>query len=497
MADNKTNLVDLTLLNTAYKINKKRIDLLSEQVKTKNLEVGTATTNGTLTVYSGDFRTDTLEVNGKMTINGGGVTLPSGTALTLSKGGSVTKSATFDSLTGSVKFGNAVDANGNVTGSAQIVVPTGESLSLSGSANTNGNTTIEGTISASTPNALTVSGSLDANGTKTTDATTITGTIKSADITVSGSAVLEGSKLQTTTITNGTINLKSGDTSNELTVTGTSTGTISGGTLSSNTIKNGTIDLNTKTLQLSEGSTSKISNGIIYASITNSGTTGSIDLNGNNLKVSNDSTITLITEGNNTTIEGVAAIKAKSMELTNTANNSSSLIINNTFGGENTTDNTKVALYCTGGITGAKVYNAVWNDLADAIEVPLDTKLEYGYCYKYKEGKVYKTDSYADSNVMGIHSDTAGMILGLKNKGVLCINLAVAGMVLAYVDKEYECGTALVATKDGKLTKANKRTRLFHPERIVATFYKTENSDFWGSSTKKVAVNGRSWVKIK
>ena len=188
------------------------------------------------------------------------------------------------------------------------------------------------------------------------------------------------------------------------------------------------------------------------------------------------------------------------MELTNTANNSSSLIINNTFGGNITDPNadlSKVALYCTGGIKGAKVFNAVWNDLADAIEVPFDTELEYGYCYKYKEGKVYKTDSYADANVMGIHSDTAGMVLGTKDKGTVCINLAVAGVVLAYVDKEYECGTALVATKEGKLTKANRRTRLFHPERIVATFYKTEIQDFWGSSTHKVAVNGRSWVKVR
>ena len=496
MADNKTNLVDLTLLNTAYKINKKRIDNLSEKITTKSLNVGTATTNGTLIVNSGDFSATSLEVKGGMTINGGGAVLPSDKALTLNGGGSVEKLANFDSLTGSVKFGNAVDADGNVTGSAQIVVPTGESLSLSGSANTNGNTTIEGTISASTTsipvvsgtlsatntkttNATTiegtisasttsipvVSGTLSATSTKTTDATTITGTIKSADITVSGSAVLEGSKLQTTTIKNGTINLKSGDTSNELTVTGTSTGTISSGTLSSNIIKNGTIDLSS-----------------------------------NNLTVTSASTITAITEGDKTTIEGVAAIKAKSMELTNTANNSSSLIINNTFGGNITDPNadlSKVALYCTGGIKGAKVFNAVWNDLADAIEVPFDTELEYGYCYKYKEGKVYKTDSYADANVMGIHSDTAGMVLGTKDKGTVCINLAVAGVVLAYVDKEYECGTALVATKEGKLTKANRRTRLFHPERIVATFYKTEIQDFWGSSTHKVAVNGRSWVKVR
>ena len=143
------------------------------------------------------------------------------------------------------------------------------------------------------------------------------------------------------------------------------------------------------------------------------------------------------------------------------------------------------------------MYNAVWNDLADSIEVPSDTELEYGYCYKYKDEKVYKTDEYADPNVLGIHSDTAGMVLGIKPSHIKCINLAVAGVVLAYVDKEYECGTALVATKGGMLTKANRATLLLHPERIVATYYKKEKEDLWGPKSNRINVNGRSWVKIK
>ncbi len=512
MADNKTNLVDLTLLNTAYKINKKRIDNLSEKITTKSLNVGTATTNGTLNVYSGDFSATSLEVKGGMTINGGGVTLPSGTALTLSKGGSVTKSATFDSLTGSVKFGNAI-SNGNVTGSAQIVVPTGKSLSLSGSAVTNGNTTIEGTITAS--NKPSVSGSLSATNTKVIGDTTIEGIITASNKpSVSGSLSATSTNVTSNTTIEGTITA-----SNKPSVSGSLSATLANVT-SATTIEGivkasednapvvtGTINAtNTKTTDATT-ITGTIESASIKASgtATLSGSTiqsatiknGTIDLNSNNLSVTSASTITTITEGDTTTITGVGAIKAKSMTLEDTANSTVSLHIKNTYGSNNITDNKNVALYCTGGITGAKVYNAVWNDLADAIEVPFDTELEYGYCYKYKEGKVYKTDSYADANVMGIHSDTAGMVLGTKDKGTVCINLAVAGVVLAYVDKEYECGTALVATKEGKLTKANRRTRLFHPERIVATFYKKEIQDFWGSATHKVAVNGRSWVKVK
>ena len=384
------NLVDLKLLNTAYGINKKRIDNLKTKIKTEELIVGDTTPNGTLTVNSGAFTTNTLEVNGGMVVNGGGVALPEGKALSLNDGGSVTGTTTLDTLTGAVKFGNAV-SNGNVTGSAQIVVPSGKSLSLSGSAITNENTTIEGTIT-------------------------------SANITASGSAVLEGS------------------------------------TIKSATIQNGTIDLNSKTLT-----------------------------------VTSNSTITNTTSGSTITLTGVGAIDATSMTLTTSSG--ASLNISNTLGNTNPTSGT--ALACTGGISAAKVYNAVWNDLADSIEVPSDTELEYGYCYKYKDEKVYKTDKYADPNVLGIHSDTAGMVLGIKPSHIKCINLAVAGVVLAYVDKEYECGTALVSTKEGKLTKANRATRLLHPERIVATYYKKEKEDLWGPKSNRIKVNGRSWVKIK
>lgn len=220
----------------------------------------------------------------------------------------------------------------------------------------------------------------------------------------------------------------------------------------------------------------------------------SMEINTKTLKVTSDPIITNTVNGTTIELQGVGAINAKSMTL-NAPSSGASLNISNTLGDTNPTSGT--ALACTGGISAAKVYNSVWNDLADSIEVPSDTELEYGYCYKYKDEKVYKTDEYADPNVLGIHSDTAGMVLGIKPTHIKCINLAVAGVVLAYVDKEYECGTALVATKEGKLTKANRATRLLHPERIVATYYKKEKEDLWGPKSNRIKVNGRSWVKIK
>ena len=436
-----SNLVDLKLLNTAYGINKKRIDNLSIKIKTETLEVGTTTVTGTAKVTGGTLTTNNLNVTGDMTIDG---SVSTSKALTLSNGGTVNGSTTLDSLTGSIKIGSATDASGNATGVASVVVPSGKAL-------------------------------------------TISGTATASNLSLGGSATIDSSTIKSATLNGGTVNLNS----KTLTVNGASNGTITSSTISSSTIQNGTMNLSDNTLTVNGASNGTITSSTISSSTIQNGT---IDLSNNTLTVTSDSTITNTTSGSTITLTGVGAIDAKSMTL-NAPSSGASLNISNTLGNKNPDSGT--ALACTGGISAAKVYNAVWNDLADSIEVPQDTELEYGYCYKYKNGKVYKTDEYADSNVLGIHSDTAGMVLGIKPSHIKCINLAVAGVVLAYVDNEYECGTPLVATKEGKLTKANKMTRVLHPERIVATYFRKENNDFWGPSSNKIAVNGRSWVKLK
>ena len=472
------NLVDLKLLNTAYGINKKRIDNLSIKIKTKALEVGTTTVTGTAKVTGGSLTTNTLNVTGDMTIDG---SVSTSKALTLSNGGTVNGSTTLDSLTGSIKIGSATDASGNATGVASVVVPSGKTLTLDGTA---------------TASSLTLGGSATIESSTIKNATLDGGTVnlnsKTLTINDASNGKINGSTIDSTsTIKNGTIDLKDGSNSYTFTVNKPSNGKINGSTIdSTSTIQNGTVNLNSKTLTINDASNGKITSGTIESATIQNGT---IDLNSKTLTVSSDSTITNTTSGSTITLEGVGAIDAKSMTLTTSSG--ASLNINNTLGDSNPDSGTAVA--CNGGIRAAKVYNAVWNDLADSIEVPQDTELEYGYCYKYKNGKVYKTDEYADSNVLGIHSDTAGMVLGIKPSHIKCINLAVAGVVLAYVDNEYECGTPLVATKEGKLTKANKMTRVLHPERIVATYFRKENNDFWGPSSNKIAVNGRSWVKVK
>lgn len=136
------------------------------------------------------------------------------------------------------------------------------------------------------------------------------------------------------------------------------------------------------------------------------------------------------------------------------------------------------------------VHNAVWNDLADCIEVPEDTDLEFGYCYSWDGDRVEKT-SRKSKNCIGIHSNTAGLFMG--EKPVKTIQAAVAGFALAYTDKIYPEGTPLTWSDDGKLTKCTTLKCVLHPERVIATFYKEEKQESWHG----VKVNNRHWVKVR
>lgn len=145
-------------------------------------------------------------------------------------------------------------------------------------------------------------------------------------------------------------------------------------------------------------------------------------------------------------------------------------------------------------ITGNAVYNAVWNDICDCITV--DCELTAGYCYSFDGTHYYKSDRYADKGFIGIHSDTAGFYVGHK-EGQNELQVAIGGFVLAYVDKDYKVGTPLTCTKDGILTALKPIDRVIRPHSVVATYWKNETAEEWGSDSKKVKVNGRKWVKIR
>lgn len=177
------------------------------------------------------------------------------------------------------------------------------------------------------------------------------------------------------------------------------------------------------------------------------------------------------------------------------------LTVNGKGDADNTTPDTTSALvvngaiYSTGNIAGHKVFHAVWNDISDAIEVQDDLVPEPGKCYFFDGKEYHLTNQYCQKSIIGIHSDTAGDILGRKGKHNE-LDIAIGGFVLAFVDREYEPGTILTSGNNGYLTEMKREDARTYPERIVGTYWKPETEEFWGTEECQIKVNGRHWIKL-
>lgn len=149
----------------------------------------------------------------------------------------------------------------------------------------------------------------------------------------------------------------------------------------------------------------------------------------------------------------------------------------------------------TGGLSASRVYNAVYNDIADYFEIDNElSEIEYGKCYvRYANGDTNISSEYNQQGIVGIASDTLGFGVGKKDIGNKEIPIAIGGIVLAYVDEIYETGTPLTTSENGYLTQMDRQTVSMYPERLVATFYKEEKQELWND----IEVKGRYWVKIK
>ncbi|MBX3040730.1 MAG: hypothetical protein KF789_08510 [Bdellovibrionaceae bacterium] len=148
----------------------------------------------------------------------------------------------------------------------------------------------------------------------------------------------------------------------------------------------------------------------------------------------------------------------------------------------------------TGAFIASKVWNAVWNDVADFQQ--LDDELVFGKCYYDTASGAKICTAPCQMAVIGIASDTFGSALGNGNHEKQ-VPIAVAGWALAYVDKEYPTGTPLTNDEHGNLTEIHLEDKKNFPERIVAVYKKKEAAEFFGPEGAKIKVNGRHWVKIK
>ena len=90
----------------------------------------------------------------------------------------------------------------------------------------------------------------------------------------------------------------------------------------------------------------------------------------------------------------------------------------------------------------------------------------------------------------------------MGSKSEKCLETAIAGFALAYVDKPYKPGTPLTCTENGYLTEIKKEDIENNPHKIIGTFWKEEWGNWWGFKIPRckehiVEVNGRMWIKIR
>lgn len=141
--------------------------------------------------------------------------------------------------------------------------------------------------------------------------------------------------------------------------------------------------------------------------------------------------------------------------------------------------------------SGGRVWNAVWNDLAEFRTLKPGEKAVPGKAYIVSTEGAVLSKKRAQKACIGICSDTFGFALGGTAEDKTKIAIGISGWVLAYVDKKYSLGTPLTCTKDGILTKMYWYEKILFPERILGIV------DQQPQEYNKIHVNGRYWVKIK
>ena len=127
---------------------------------------------------------------------------------------------------------------------------------------------------------------------------------------------------------------------------------------------------------------------------------------------------------------------------------------NTTASTSTTTGAVKISggLGVAGNIYANKVYGAVWNDFAE-YRTYKDSKPNPGQVVVECGDDTVKLCDHRLSKGAMITSDTAGIVIGQKTKG---IPVAVAGRVLAYTDKprdNFKVGDTVCSGKDGTMSK--------------------------------------------
>jgi hypothetical protein len=483
------------------------------------------TINGSGNVYGcnlyfcGDASLGSIDVLGSLNVSGnsdanafrinGTTVITSGRAIT---GSSIDVSGNSDANAFRINGTTVIDNSRAITGS---------SIDVSGNSDANA-FRINGTTVIDNSRAITGS-SFSINGVEAID-TNRCGDFLSINVgnigktTISGNNLCSSSKI-CLNATNGAIELKSTQpitTTNALCVTGLIRSTeclwgqslvINGtdvidssrniGNISSLQVDN--LNLNGNTLSSTSGNIciNSTGTGVVYIQdnleVSGSLVGTSVDVSGNsNANAFRINGTTVIDSNRNIT---VGTIDSSSINTTGeVCVGGTTRTAGYLYKGNNPT-NTTCNLAFDGNFYASRVHNAVFNDIADFIEIDDQEPFEYenGKAYiRNINGCTRLSCSYNEKGIIGIVSDTYGYGLGKKVSECTQLPIAVGGFVLAYVRKDYTSGTPLTVDKDGYLTKHKLIDRILNPSNTIATYYKKEKKEEWNG----IKVNNRSWVKV-
>lgn len=187
-------------------------------------------------------------------------------------------------------------------------------------------------------------------------------------------------------------------------------------------------------------------------------------------------------------------------------------LLNNSFpvGTELDSDiSANISLYTSNHIfASGRVFNAVYNDIAEFRQLQTGNNIQYGRCYVQTENGIRLSNDRLEDGIIGICSDTYGQVLGLPDLNSAPI--ALAGYVLAYISdgirnilkdkdlKSIKIGTPLTSGPDGTLTIMTKSEIINNPDKIVAKYIGSNANSYLRSSCQDTLKNieNRHWVKV-
>ena len=97
-----------------------------------------------------------------------------------------------------------------------------------------------------------------------------------------------------------------------------------------------------------------------------------------------------------------------------------------------------------------------------------------------------------------IVSDVFGFSIGKFDNNDLPI--AVAGRVLAYPDADptsFEIGAPVCSGENGTVSMMTEEEERMYPSRIIGTVSEIPTYDVWTQGDKKIAVDGRIWIRVR